>query len=241
MVSGGDSGILRIWDCDDPKDRPWAEFQAGQKETGQIRFLSDNVHFVSSGGDSTVNLWDRTLGADQKPQLLFRHRDTVHAPWVAVRGGRVASCGEDGVIHLWDQSLGKRELVREDGRTNLSSVAFSLDGKLLAVGDARGVVQLWDYEAGKFLKSFPAHVSAVQAIAFSRDGRRVATGGDDKAVRVWDLDTNRILLDMISHTDAVTALCFTSDDGILASSSEDGSIRIWEAPKQDHQAPATPR
>ncbi len=171
LVSGGDSGTLRIWDRDDPKDHPWKEIRAGQKETGQIRFLSDNVHFVSTGGDSTVKLWDRTLGADQKPQLLAQHADTVHAPWVAVRGGRVASCGEDGVIYLWDQSLGRRKLVREDGRATLNSVAFSNDGKIVAVGDARGVVQLWDYDTGKFLRSFPAHVSAVQAIAFSHDDR----------------------------------------------------------------------
>ena len=59
----------------------------------------------------------------------------------------------------------------------VEDVAFSPDGKTLAMASREGNVQLWDVATGKLLETLKGHSSAVLAVAFSPDGRTLASGG----------------------------------------------------------------
>ena len=58
-------------------------------------------------------------------------------------------------------------------------MAFSPDGKTIAVGGQFGVVKLFDAQSGRELTTLQRFVLAVdwiQALAFSPDGHKLATG-----------------------------------------------------------------
>jgi WD40 repeat protein len=67
------------------------------------------------------------------------------------------------------------------------ALAFSPDGRLLAVGTPRGSVQLWDKNTGKCVASVRGHSSSVRALAFRPDGRVLASGSSDRTIVLWDV------------------------------------------------------
>lgn len=78
----------------------------------------------------------------------------------------------------------------EGHAAEVNSVAFSLDGKLLASGSKDISVIVWDAESGKLLWALWGHASGVNSVAFSpADRRLLASGGGDGAVFLWNAET----------------------------------------------------
>jgi WD40 repeat protein len=63
-------------------------------------------------------------------------------------------------------------------------VAFSPDGKLVALASDNKTVRLWDSAMGASLQTLEGHSDVVNAVAFSPDGKLVASASDDITVRL---------------------------------------------------------
>lgn len=74
-------------------------------------------------------------------------------------------------------------------------VAFSPDGRLLALSGPKSVVQIYEAETGKLLYTLSTTRGlGLDAFSFSPDGRTAATrDSQDKTVRLWDLATGKEL------------------------------------------------
>ncbi len=67
------------------------------------------------------------------------------------------------------------------------SVAFNLDGKILASGSRDNTIKLWDVTSGKNIATLKGHSDAVYSVAFSRDGKTLASASEDKTIGLWDV------------------------------------------------------
>ena len=72
-------------------------------------------------------------------------------------------------------------------------VAFSPDGRELAVGSERGTISLWSLsrpESPQLRLQLPGHQKRLNCLAYEPHGQRLASATSDSnsIVEVWDLD-----------------------------------------------------
>ncbi len=86
--------------------------------------------------------------------------------------------------------------VEEDSAVNplciqslspVKAVAFSPDGKHLAIGCEDCEVVLWSMAAQKEIFKLKKHTQQITSVAFSQEGKNLATGGRDGCVVIWNL------------------------------------------------------
>jgi WD40 repeat protein len=88
-------------------------------------------------------------------------------------------------LRLWELASAKEVLAFPV--TWYHVVAFSADGRLLALGGDDRQVVLYDLCRGRELRRFRGFDSAVTRLAFSPDGRGLVSGLEDSTLLVWDV------------------------------------------------------
>ncbi|MEV4372058.1 hypothetical protein AB0J71_33650 [Nonomuraea sp. NPDC049637] len=122
--------------------------------------------------------------------------------------------------HVADLATGTP--IRRAGRTGVAgALAFSPDGRFLAVGSGGGQTALWDGTVQRHLGTLTSTALAadVSALAFSPDGRVFAVGMTNGAIQLWDTDTRQPMGAPITAPGS-TVLAMTLHDNALYVASE---------------------
>ena len=89
-------------------------------------------------------------------------------------GKRLAVASGIG-IWMYDTETDKAlDLITEHTHW-VTSVAFSMDGSLLASGSVDSTIRLWDVETGKLIRVLAMHEGLVPSVVFSPDGKTLAS------------------------------------------------------------------
>jgi len=88
-------------------------------------------------------------------------------------------------IVLWDTASGRLVRMISGLRDNVSALAFSPDGSLLASAGDGKLIALWDVATGRLLRPLEGHRKTVNTIAFSPDGNTLASGSEDSTIKLW--------------------------------------------------------
>jgi WD40 repeat protein len=134
----------------------------------------------------------------------------------------------DSSVRIWDVRTGK-ELFRQKMNSQVGSVAFTHDARLVAAGD-QGEIRLWDVATAE-LKQETGGKNPVAGgwIAFSSDGPTVASPSSTTgAIRLWDLSSGKDLRELSGHKEGVWSASFDAKGQMLASTGRDGNFQIWD-------------
>jgi WD40 repeat protein len=208
------------------------------------------VSHSSSGG----------LAATLRPSLVpqLGHANEVVSVRLSPDGKLLASASVDGTVKLWD--LVSRRLIqtffappRYDSDEEMSAVSiptsmsFSPDGKLLAVGDTACRVIIWEILTGKqratlIDENIDEMTDHIRDLSFSSNGATVTVLYDEEA-QSWNVAARKssdIAWAKLKH-DApavigrdATALAYQSDSGIEIRTTEAGKFMSRVLPQPGH-------
>jgi len=193
-----------------------------------VAFSPDGKTLASSGGDTTVKLWDAATGTEIKT-LKGHGYHVVLSVAFSPDGKTIASGSHDQTIKLWNVADGKEIRTLTGHSKQVRSVAFSPDGTTLASGSEDRTIKLWNVADGKEIRTLTGHSGYVMSVAFSPDGKTLASASNDDTVKLWDAATGTETQTLTGHSDAVWSVAFSPDGKTLASASYDKTIKLWRA------------
>ena len=142
-----------------------------------VAFSADGKCLASASDDSYLRVWDVATG---RAVYTFPqgHAETVAALAISPDRKLLASSGSEGTVRLWDLAADReshRLSLRQGGDATgwATSLAFSPDGKLLAVGSTGGI-RLWDTATGREARRFAPESGRAGVLTFSPDGKTLA-------------------------------------------------------------------
>ena len=109
---------------------------------------------------------------------------------------------ESGVLELWDVATSTVTTLPTSASRGVYSVAYSPDGKTVAVGGSNGsgVVELWDVSSGSLIATLPTAANDdVNSVAFSPSGSTLVVSGESingnyvAVLEVWDVSSAKRL------------------------------------------------
>ncbi|ABW25258.1 WD40 domain-containing protein [Acaryochloris marina] len=110
----------------------------------------------------------------------------------------------------------------------VKAVAFSPDGRYLAIADQDCKVRVWCAHTYQQLWVGHEHQNAVLSVSFSPDNQTLASASADHTLKLWNAEAGNCLYTFHGHDSEVCAVAFSPDGQLLASGSRDTTLKIWE-------------
>jgi WD40 repeat protein len=230
LASGSGDRTVKLWDVTGGRELRTLN---GHSEMVNSVALSPDGRMLASGrDDGTVALWDLQSGGELR--TIRGHSGGVFSVEFSPDGQILAS-RDNKTVKLWTVA-GGREVSTPRGERFL---AFSPNGRTLALGRDNNVVTLWDVASGREVNA----PRGERFLAFSPDGRTLALGTSDVAsersashgegsyvflpdgtlalsknntVRLWDTLSGRELRTFSLYSDVVDYVMFSPDGHVLA-------------------------
>ncbi|XP_020250494.1 guanine nucleotide-binding protein subunit beta-like isoform X1 [Asparagus officinalis] len=158
-----------------------------------INSSNSNI-FVSGSCDATARLWDTRI-ASRAIRTYHGHEGDVNAVKFFPDGQRFGTGSDDGTCRLFDmrtghqlQVYGQRHEDNDNDAPIVTSIAFSISGRLLFAGYSNGNCYVWDtlvadvvLDLGSLQNS---HEGRISCLGLSPDGSALCTGSWDKNLKV---------------------------------------------------------
>jgi hypothetical protein len=157
--------------------------------------------------------------------------------------GKMLATADQGNVVLYELATGKPlSVLKGERRSPPTCLAFSPDGKMLAVGrgalrDGAGVVDVWQLDTATLRDSYRGHAGGVTSLAFSPDSKRLATASLDKTVTLWDTSTGQQRTRILMIPSFIAwAVAFSPNGKTLAIATgpddfrvrQPGDIKLWD-------------
>jgi WD40 repeat protein len=233
LVSGDSWNAVRLWDL-----------QTGQRKvnlylngwTTSIS-LSRSSSIVATSVAGQIVLWDararRKIDLAKATNLVWQQTSASFG------GSTFAYIGEDGFVWLQDTLTNRRYQLQHPQEpdlpyTRIGSLAFALNGSVLAAMDEKHVIYLWNV-ATRTQRAALKTTGEVNTFTVSRDGKLIATwwsafgswGDELMGMWLWNVADGQLLqyIPIAAVTDNVV---FSPDGNTVAWVGLDYAVYLWD-------------
>ena len=200
LIMGGSDKIIGLWDVETGKKK---QALVTPSIVGKA-FISRDGALVASSGmieektgptstyrypEKIIRVWDVASGKELR-QLVnpAKAADEQHSGFgflgLAPDGKTVITTSADGLMRLWDTGTGQEKRNLDVGKEWATAVAYSPDGKTLAL--AANSIRLIDLPTGKDIFKQHGQRSLVTYAGFVLDGRTALTTCCNQDIHLWN-------------------------------------------------------
>lgn len=232
--------------------------EARMRHADRVNALSyspDGMRLASASRDGTAKVWDLETGRE-----ITTYRGHLDQPDDPTRGGSINGTGGTDVfrvadvafhprgkvvasvagnqVHLWNPTTGKPiKTLLNIGKTDrpFKAIAYSPDGKFLAVAGDDGILRVIESDTGKEKYKSPSRNARLERVAWSPNGNMVVVGDGAMQVAVYAPNLPNQLAMAVQGVDlgSVEGVGFTADNKQVLTCGGDGKIHLTWGPKPD--------
>jgi polar amino acid transport system permease protein len=202
-----EDGVATIWNLRAERQLHSIPLDEGAR---LVVALSSDGALLATGEGSNVQVWDVETGEPIQRLDAYCDDETMATK---------KEC--DDADEDW---LGHDEEV--------TALAFSPDGQILASGSADTTIMFWDLETAEVESPAEGHWATVTTMVFSDDGSMLLTGGKDNKVRNIRVVGGKNSATYQGHLAGVNRALHWPVANTIISAGDDGTVRVWETTTQ---------
>ncbi|OKL55719.1 hypothetical protein UA08_09095 [Talaromyces atroroseus] len=206
---------------------------AAKTYTGSLSKLSAQPKGVAAAGNTVLVAQSDAIDIYQDGNKSGTFKAPADVTAVAAHEITAAFAAEDLIVRIGTvtPSAFTSQVEFKASRNPISTLAFSPDGTLLAVGDSRGRILVFRSKDGSLVTDrWTAHTSRITSIAWNSKGTHVASGSLDTHIFVWSLEKpGDWIQGNNAHKEGVTGVAWIADETKIASAGTDAAIKLREA------------
>jgi WD40 repeat protein/3',5'-cyclic AMP phosphodiesterase CpdA len=223
LACGSRNGLVRVWSL--PDGKLILTMGTDSQRLESLAFSADGSVLAGGDDEGLVRLWSVPDG-----RLLRKHHvgDDVLVRKVkfSTDGKLLAACGGRSVEIYAVMSAAHRRTL-DLHMEHASSLAFSADDQLIAIGDTKGGIQLWFAQSGTLKEVLKGHDRMVLELVFSPGNHMLASASSDGSICLWSVADGQLACSLGSHP-WVESMCFSPDGERLSTIGADGTWRFWD-------------
>ncbi|MBC8284910.1 MAG: WD40 repeat domain-containing protein, partial [Nitrospinae bacterium] len=192
-----------------------------------LAYSSDGKFMATGGMDRKLKLWK----AESGKEILTFSKKLISKDFYQIAfspDSQTLASADGNKIKLWEVSTGNLLQTFEGHTSDVASLAFSPNSKLLASGGIDKNIKIWNVSTAKEINNLIGHSKRVGAVVFSPNSNFLASGSGDKTAKIWEVATGKLIHTLKGHTGAVSSLAFSPNGKTLVTGSWDTTVRTWD-------------
>ncbi|KAG0301433.1 hypothetical protein BGZ97_002782, partial [Linnemannia gamsii] len=195
---------------------------------GTTGLLSDGSQIVQGSGEGLIHVWDRHTGVER---LVWKgHSQRVLSLDISACGRWMVTVAFDKTARLWDMEDAEHACVSleldRDTDERITRVAFSPDGRRIAVAFWDGTISIFDPHSGELLVSKKMAEDEPAALKFSPRGHQLLFN-NFSTLCLWDLHSETPVVKLEGHNDGIRGAAYSPCGQWIVSCSGDHTARLW--------------
>jgi WD40 repeat protein/transcriptional regulator with XRE-family HTH domain len=231
LVCSGLSTTVRLWDAQSGTALQSLEHPA---HVSSVTWSPDGRLLASACFDGRLRLWARQEAQPSTCTEILR----LSTSWETSPAWSLAfspdsrtlvSTGwEDRKVKLWEVGSGRLLHTFEGETSQMNKVAWSPDGRTLAICSYENAIRVFDVEQRRQRATLSGHTSYINGMAFTPDSHSLLSGSADGTLRVWDVESGECMRVIAGYAVSLYGLDWSPDGTHLVRGGTDGCVSIWD-------------